>query len=156
MWSPSKVDLIWQITNGELLNADFDEHDVYKYFQIFEKDLGALKGRDKMKHYDTASIVDILQDGESGLYCDIFYVGSQRFLIAVETSMHNVTVQSVERAETDDIVLLLSELVDYYEGIGIQMVGIEFDKGGPSTQIKSYKSAQYQAFHTCIVSRDKY
>ena len=74
-----------------------------QYFEIYEKNIGSFKGKDKDKPHDTMSIVDILSEGESGLYCDKFYVCKQRFLIAVESSTHNITVQS---SSTDCTVIL--------------------------------------------------
>ena len=74
MWSPSRTDLMWCDKYGELNNIDFDASDIHQYFEIFEKDIGSLKGKDKDKPHDTMSIVDILSEGESGLYCDIFYL----------------------------------------------------------------------------------
>ena len=94
---------MWRVKYGELQNIDFDASDIHQYFEIFEKDIGSLKGKDRDKPHYTMSIVDILSEGESGLYCDIFYVCKQRFLIAEESSTHNITVQSVE----DDCTVIL-------------------------------------------------
>ena len=66
MWSPSKADLMWRVKYGEIGNIDFDASDIHQYFEIFEKDIGSLKGKDKDKSHDTMSSVDVLSERESG------------------------------------------------------------------------------------------
>ena len=46
-WASSEQDLITRIKSGELVGINFNEKDVATYFTVFEKDLQALKGREK-------------------------------------------------------------------------------------------------------------
>lgn len=115
-WGSSETDLVKRIKSGELQGTNFSEKDVRTYFSVFEKDLEALKAREKDKRYYVMRATEYLEQSESVMFCDVFTVSSCKFLLAAELATDFIVVASL-LTERDD------ELIET----------IEFDRGGPDS-----------------------
>ena len=117
--------------------------------------MASLKGKDKDKPHTTKPLLDSLKEGESGLYVDIMYVSKRRFLVAVEETTRNVTVQSLVDGSNDEVVRLLVELKEYYNTFGINIAAVDFDKGGPTpASLRSVGlSSRRFSTHVAVVER---
>ena len=130
-WASSEQDLRRRLTSGELVGTNFNEHDLKLYFEVFEKDLEALKGKEKDKSHYIIRAEDMLKENESAMYCDVFEVSSCKFLIACEMKSGFVLVTSLTGQKSDELTTALGECRDYFISHGCNVVAVEFDRGGP-------------------------
>ena len=132
MLSPSEKDLINRINDGELSDTNFTGDDVKTYFDIFEKDVAALRGKEKDKMHETTNISQEIKEGETGLHCDVFFVCKMAYLITVESTSLHVTVTELLTRTSDELITTLGDIKQYYLSHGLNVICTEFDRGGPN------------------------
>ena len=130
-WASSEQDLERRLKSGELVGTNFSERDLKLYFKVLEKDLEALKGKEKDKSHYVILAEDTLKASESAVYCDVFEVSSCKFLIACEMKSGFVLVVSLTGQKSDELTVTLGECRDYFNSYGCSVVAVEFDRGGP-------------------------
>ena len=130
LWSPSKKDLITRITNGTLVDVEFDEKDVNRYFDVFDYDLGALKGKAEDQGHDIVKTKDLynLNKDEVILYCDIYYICGIPFLITVDSLHSLVTSTCLKSRESNEIMRAIKHVASFYLTRDIIVKVLEFDK----------------------------
>lgn len=131
MWSPSESDLLLRLKSGALIDAEFDENDVRRYFEIFDYDLGALKGKAEDHSHDIIKSIDQykLADDEVILYCDLFFVSGIAFLLTVDSTHKFVTTTCVKSKKSVDVMSAMKSVKEFYKATkGLVVKVFEFDK----------------------------
>jgi len=132
-WGSSETDLVKRIKSGELQGTNFSEKDVRTYFSVFEKDLEALKAREKDKRYYVMRATEYLEQSESVMFCDVFTVSSCKFLVAAELATDFIVVASLLTEKDDELIEAIGECRDFFNSRHCNVVAVEFDRGGPDS-----------------------
>jgi len=131
MWSPSQYDLITRLKTGALIDADFTEEDVKRYFEVFNFDLGALKGKATDQSHDVIKAVDLykLKDNEVVLYSDIYFICGIAFLLTVDSKHSLVTSTCLRSRNATELITALKEVKNFYKASkDLEVKVVEFDK----------------------------
>ena len=131
--SPLEVDLYKRVKSGELRDTDFDENDVKRYFDIFERELGALRGKTKSKQHEVTRLEEVVDPGTTGLSCDLFFICGIPFFISVEFSANHIVVSRLKDQSSATVISVIKDIQTYYHKNGVAISCIEFDRGGPSS-----------------------
>ena len=132
MWSPSKRDLLERVKN-ELVDCDFCEADVERYFEIFSHDLNALKGRSQNKRVHHESMLQVLDDDQVLLSGDIMHTAGNMFMVIVmlskehKKSINNLFVVKIQDREAVSTSAAMISVGKHIKArYGYKIGGVEF------------------------------
>lgn len=127
---PSDRDLIRLIEAGKILNCPFTSRELIQARQVYGPSIGALKGKTKRDAPRAVPIfpVPIPLQPDQVLYCDIMFVDSEMFVIAVSKPLGMTSVCQIASRSAKNVFLALRKHISAYSSQRFRVTTLVWDR----------------------------